>query len=328
MAFSHSVGYRGICRLFPGQVGETKPTSGGKTVLCTGGQISLTQEPIMGTGVWGAGYANATQIAYAWNYLSLQGSANFELTGEASTTAKYPILGDNGIWSALKEYAFTDRTANHWVQLYPDGVNGFFGPGWLSSLSFEASQGAAITGSFNFKGDPSGDNIKTGVYEQGSTEPSSEFTPYGINTSSVSPLAGATLIPYWSTNMKFTDGDNKEVIVQDIMNWSCSYNSDLQFLKCCNSCETAPIAADYIVCGQMTAEGSYTQFRLIGDFKPDSYHKQRKNLTFNVADGYIRIPYALVNSGSTSMQTGASYVQVDYSFNALGNGQDAVMQMS
>jgi hypothetical protein len=59
LQFSHAVGYRGYCAL------------AGTPVLCTGGSISLTQDPIMGSGVWGAGYANAAPIAYAWNYLNL-----------------------------------------------------------------------------------------------------------------------------------------------------------------------------------------------------------------------------------------------------------------
>ena len=67
MKFSHAVGYRGLCSITP---------NGGKAtpLLCTGGNINLTQDPIMSGGVWGAGYANAAPIAYAFNYLSLEGS--------------------------------------------------------------------------------------------------------------------------------------------------------------------------------------------------------------------------------------------------------------
>lgn len=57
MQFSHAVGYRGLCKLRDNYL------------LCTGGSINLTQDPIMGSGVWGAGYKVASPIAYAWNYL-------------------------------------------------------------------------------------------------------------------------------------------------------------------------------------------------------------------------------------------------------------------
>jgi hypothetical protein len=105
MQFSHSVGYRGVCKLY-------KTNNTPVVVLCTGGNINLSQDPIMSGGVWGAGYANAAPIAYAWNYLNLEGSVNYELT-----------KGD--VWSILKEYAFTSRTAQHKITLLPDGKNGF-----------------------------------------------------------------------------------------------------------------------------------------------------------------------------------------------------------
>jgi hypothetical protein len=133
MKFSHAVGYRGYA------------TINEVPLLCTGGNINLTQDPIMGTGVWGAGYQNVAQIAYAWNYLQLEGSVNFELT-----------TGDE--WGKMREFAFTNRANATKIVLLPDGANGFNGNGWCSGLSFEASEGAAITGSLNFKGDPEGED--------------------------------------------------------------------------------------------------------------------------------------------------------------------------
>jgi hypothetical protein len=43
---------------------------------------------------------------------------------------------------------------------------------------------------------------------------------------------------------------------------------------------------------------------------------------------YIQIPLAIVNSASTSMATGASYITAEYSFTALGNGVDPIMNMA
>ena len=53
MKFSHAVGYRGLCSIKP------KSDEKATVLLCTGGNINLTQDPIMSGGVWGAGYANA-----------------------------------------------------------------------------------------------------------------------------------------------------------------------------------------------------------------------------------------------------------------------------
>ena len=296
LQFSHAVGYRGYCAL------------AGKAILCTGGSISLTQDPIMGSGVWGAGYANAAPIAYAWNYLNLQGSANFELT---RTTGK---TGNDSVWGKLKSFAFTDRTSQQQITLYPDGRNGFKGPGWLSSLSFDASQGAALSGSFNFKGDPSGNNIKS----SGEGDTSSN----GVSNGKVD-FAGETLVPYWNTRV--TDNGTQ---LTDVISWSCSYNSDIQMLKCCNNESSAPISADYILLGEMSADGNYTIFRIKNDFDPKSYHQQKTNLTFEIGSGSIQIPLAIVNSGSTSMATGASYITSQFSFTALGDGTKSIMSMS
>lgn len=299
LQFSHAVGYRGLCKLR------------GTTLLCTGGNINLTQDPIMGSGVWGAGYANAAPIAYAWNYLNLQGSANFELTMGSG----FPV------WAALKAAAFTDRTAASPIVLQPDGRYGFNGNGWLSSLSFDASEGAAVTGSFNFKGDPSGGGITT----LDSSGASGENTG-SMGLGSPTGLAGATLVPYWNTSVSTGDGNGTKL--EDVISWSCSYNSDIQMLKCCNSDSSAPLRADYILLGEMSADGNYTIFRIAGDFEPSSYHGEKKNLKFSVDSKTITIPKAIVNSGSTSMATGASYVSAEFSFTALGDGTNSIMTMS
>lgn len=355
LQFSHAVGYRGVCKIGSvlyknktdaegnpilddnGKPIQELDTSQLVTILCTGGNINLTQEPIMGTGVWGGGYQNATPIAYAWNYLNLEGSANFELTK------------GNGAWSELNKAAFTDRVNSVLVQLLPDGRNGFTGPGWISSLSFEASEGAAITGSFNFRGDPSGDNITadgegdTSKYGVGiEMEKDSEGKP--TDKPMKAPFAGATLVPYWETNITAASGDGGESqeTLTDIISWSCSYNSDIQMLKCCNRETSAPLSADYILLGDMTGDCNYTVFTLKGNFNPAKYHEQKKNLTFNigtttetdsegnettVAAAKIIVPLAIVNSASTSMATGASYITAEYSFTALGDGTGSIMKM-
>lgn len=304
LTFSHAVGYRGLCQLR------------GTTLLCTGGNINLTQDPIMGSGVWGAGYANAAPIAYAWNYLNLQGSANFELTMDSSF----------GVWKALKEAAFTSRTTASNIILQPDGKYGFNGNGWLSSLSFDASEGAAVTGAFNFKGDPSGGGISTfggsnSVENTGS-----------MGNGNASGFAGDKLVPYWKTSViaasSSESGSGSGSVLKDVISWSCSYNSDIQMLKCCNGESSAPLRADYILLGEMSADGNYTIFRIAGDFEPSSYHKEKESLTFKVATKQIKIPKAIVNSGSTSMATGASYVSAEFSFTALGDGSSSIMTMS
>ena len=384
MRFSHAVGYRGLCSIKP------KDAEDFTVLLCTGGNINLTQDPIMSGGVWGAGYANAAPIAYAFNYLSLEGSINFEWVNQSS------------VWNALKKFAFTDRTEETEVHLLPDGANGFHGAGWCSSISFEASEGAALTGSMNFKGDPSdsrggivsnndvlnlgieqpsrwngpdayGGTFNDGTWVKTTTEKlgtspvqrlddldQSDALRFGMGHNGVG-LVGATLIPYWNTKVstwgKYTksqSGDSLEYesgyfLVDDVINWSCSYNSDLQVLKCCSfgkhldPATHTPIGADYILCGEMSGEGSLTVFALresgACSFAPVGFHTRKKNLTFTLggfdatdADPLgtpkcVVVPNALISNGSTSMATGASYITCDYSFTAIGDGVNSVLQM-
>lgn len=311
MEFSHAVGYRGLASIKPH--GDEEKT----TLLCTGGNINLTQDPIMSGGVWGAGYANAAPIAYAFNYLSLEGSMNFEWV--------------EGIWESVKKFAISDRTAQHHVELLPDGLNGFKGNGWCSSLSFDASESAALTGSMNFKGDPSDE-------EGGVVAGSTDYTSKGAGTPTDPQhlLVGNTLIAYWQTTVRESSDVSFDQTgasvgswrdMKDIINWSCSYNSDLQVLKCCNYQDTAPIAPDYILCGEMSGEGSYTIFKIQNNFSPSSYHNVRA-LQFQIgASHLVTIPSVLISSGSTAMATGASYITCDYSFTAIGDGVNSIIKM-
>lgn len=316
--FSHAVGYRGYAKI----------TSASKTVyvLATGGNISLNQDAIFSSGVWGAGYKNAAeQIAWAYNYLRLEGSVDFELT-----------YGD--VWDAIREFALDDRTSSsNKIILKPDGSNGFNGTAYCSSLSFDCSEGSVLTSSLGFQGDAGGTNAITALGTPNVSALGAAQTAQGTGTDAYAFLGGyGKLIPYWAT---------KVGAIQDCISWNCSYNSDIQLLKCCTGSGTSPEGADYILLGNMSADGSYTIFTLSGDFTPYKYH-QKKDLSISIKqpptqsvgeteevassdDAYtLYISKALVSSGSTSMTTGASYIQADFNFTALGDGYNPPISMS
>ena len=296
LTFKHATGYHGVAKI------------DGNKILCTGGSISINQDPISSGGVWGANAASASQIAYAYNYLRLEGNANYELT--------------TGLFSVLKAFAITNKTADEGTQvtLRPDGTHGLEGNAWCNQISFECNEGAALTGSFSMIGDPSGtDAITTG-------DATDHFDEAGGTM-----FAGATLVPYYcaSATVGTTSG-------QEIISWNTSCNTDMQLLKLCKGETTVPIAADYIVCGEITCDGSITVFQLKGDFEPASYHKA-KTATFSYYEPTdngdagvsfsnqrtITIPKVLYSSGSTSMTTGSSYIQADFNFTGYGNGENA-----
>jgi hypothetical protein len=94
-----------------------------------------------------------------------------------------------------------------------------------------------------------------------------DTTKLGVSNGQ-SGFAGATLVPYWKTKVMANGKDET-----DIISWSCSYNSDIQMLKCCNMETSAPLSADYILLGDMTGDCNYTVFTLRGNFNPAKYHE-------------------------------------------------------
>ena len=304
--FSGDVGYRGIVKL------------GGVTLLATGGQVNINHEPIFSSGVWGAGYMNASDnVAYADNYLRLEGSFDFELTaGEGYTQ--------------VKTFAFTNRGSETGtaIVILPNGEHGFEGIGWCSSLGFDASEGGVVTCNCGFSSyidsaEAGSNKITTGNSTNTETGASEGTLPFVYNG----------LYPYWATSIK-----KGGVLLTDITAWSASYTSEIVPLKCCGKntgaqgtaaydTAGAPLGPDYILIGSMSADGSYTVFKLQGDFEPSKYHSGQSmqfdmlpssNLTGTANNVYI--PKAINSSGSTSIQTGASYITAEFSFTAIGDG--------
>lgn len=302
--FSGDVGYRGIVKL------------NDVILLATGGNINLAHNPIFSSGVWGAGYQNASdQVAYADNYLQLDGSIACEMTaGEG--------------FNAVKAFAFTNRgvAAGTKLAILPNGESGFSGFGWCTSLSFSSSQDAILTADMNWSSYVDGTNnvITTGA---------STNSELGASEGKL-PMAYNGLYPYWANKLFGEDGITE---ITDIMNWTASYSSSVEFLKCCGSGQAlkdsagAPLAPDYIVLGSMTAEGSYTVFKLEGDFDPEAYHAQTQlkievDTPASTAETshkhVIFLPKIVKSSGGTAIQSGSGFITADFSFSAVGDGKN------
>lgn len=157
-------------------------------------------------------------------------------------------------------------------------------------------------------------------------------------------MANLSVASEEANNIKFTKPTSS---YKDIISWNVSYNSDLQLLKCCNLEYYSPISADYILCGEASSDGSYTQFKIQG-LSASNYHQRKNNLGFvlnmsdedGTADSYggrhyksdklraIVLPDVLISSGSTSMSTGANYVTTEYNFTGIGNSWTPLFMMT
>lgn len=352
--FTGDTGYRGIVTLggVKGGTGANAPV----ILLATSGQVNINHEPIFSQGVWGAGYMNAAeQVAYANNYLKLEGSFAFQLSkmigqGDTFEEGDYITKDENvrDCVSVVNEFAFTNRgnPKGTFIQILPNGEQGFQGVGWCSSLSFNCSEGDVVNCDCNFQSYIDGMSIDEGASNKIITGMSSN-SKLGASNGQL-PLAPNGLFPYWASQV-FTGpagGLATEAITQlsDITSWSASYNSQVVPLKCCRQPqglseteygyaaqdeEGAPLGPDYILIGTMNADGNYTVFRLRGDFEPEAYHKDR-SLRFQVSPSFapnsddigIYIPTAVNQSGSTSIQSGSQYITAEFSFSAVGNGKN------
>ena len=356
--FSGDAGYRGIVTL--GGIKDGTGASSPVILLATSGQVNINHEPIFSQGVWGAGYMNAAeQVAYANNYLRLEGSFAFQLSkmigqGDTFKDGDYVTKDKNvrDCVSAINDFAFVNRgnPEGTFIQILPNGEQGFQGVGWCSSLSFNCSEGDVVNCDSNFQSYIDGMSEDEGVKNRIITGQSTN-SKLGASGGNL-PLAPNGLFPYWATQV-FTGeagGLATEAIKQlpDITSWSASYNSQIVPLKCCRQPndlpsvpgkeeygyaaedgEGAPLGPDYILIGTMNADGNYTVFRLRGDFAPEAYHQDR-SLRFQIAPSFapnsddigIYIPTAVNQSGSTSIQSGSQYITAEFSFSAVGNGKN------
>ena len=293
--FSNSVGYRGYAKI------------GKATLLATGGNINITQDPLTSQGIWGATPEAAAQVvAWAYNYLRVEGSISYDLT-------KGPV------YEVLREWAFLQRDTAKEILMKPDGGNGYAGEGYCSGASFGCSEGQIVTGDVNFVGDAGGD--AGGIIAGGEGNAGADGSQYGdIFGANTGTVAGeGALIAYWATSVNGVD---------DAISWNVSYNSDIQLLKCCTGDNKAPIGADYVLLGDMSGDGSYTVFTLKGDFDVEGFHTVKTAFNIKVGDaGTIKIPYAIISSGSTSVQTGSSYITADFNFTAVGDGTNGPVSL-
>lgn len=356
--FNGNTGYRGVVKIQKLSSTRTaaRPAAGDMVaMLATSGPFNISHQPIYTTGVWGAGYMNAAEkVAYANDIARLDGSVGIEYTA-----------GD--VFEAIRGMCFEYRGNKYgtFIQILPNGKNGFEGKAWATSLSFSASQGTIVTGDFNWTSyldesngtnqilteqpsDSAFINSKYGALSaaaDGSTQPADANIPFVYNG----------VYPYWGTDIQTASvGGNDWALVPDVISWSANYDSSIEQLKCCGmqtgtyvdnvTGSKAPLAPDYLGIGQMNSACQMEIFRLKGDFSDDSFH-QRQSLRFIMHTpqdgGYtpgsplsgahtyiVTFPIAVKNQGSSNITTGASWITASYSFDGVGDFKNPPLNLT
>lgn len=288
----------------------------GKPILATGGGLSLQYSPIFTSGVWGASAKNATQqIAYAPNYVSLSTDIGFQLTKSTC--------------QIIRDFAFDRRDVSSPVQILPNGIAGYTGLMFCTGAGFSTSQDSLVTGNVNVKtGSVSG--IITGLQQD-------EYSTKS-DIASISPKYN-DVYPYWAS-MVYLNNINSDTRIQPsqkkadqaldgIVDWNASYSSQLVLSAVCSG-KSAMIQADYCALGTMSAQGSFTCLGIKSYLQPENIQKHNTcKITMQTCSGegkYI-ISYGAIiwTSASSDIQSGASLVQSNFGFSALGNDKEGPM---
>lgn len=355
--FSGSTGYRGVVKIEkdpdPSQETGSRPARSGAPVentlafiLATSGNFTMGHNPIFSSGVWGAGFMNASErVAYANDIARLEGSVGLEYTA-----------GD--VFDAVRAMCFKFRgdKGGTFLKIFPNGIHGFQGFAWATSLSFSASQGQIITGDFNWTSYL--DGVVNKVVVDSDDSDSEVNTPYGAsgnNNGAAKPTAPGPfpyngLYPYWGTdvvagvpNVSTGAVAWDDAVVPDIISWSANYDSAIEVLKCCGCKDGtytdtledsyAPLAPDYLGLGPMNASCNMEIFKLKNDFSDNSLH-DRKAFRFILHTPYdgqytpmayasntyaITLPRVVCNSKASQVQQGTSWITGSYAFEALGD---------
>ena len=332
--FTYDIGYMGTVKLADPSTTVTAGTipSGAVSVLATGGNLSVEQSPMFSSGVWGAGwYVAAQQIAYAPNYITTTGSVNFQLTkGDA--------------FDKIQNFAFEKRNEGMIICILPNGKAGYYGKGWCQSCSFSASQDAIVTGDFGFKTGNVQNCINTDSWtdsdsavKTGSADLNNDF---GDNYLNVYPFwasgvcldkSGDTTRPDTNQAVSWSQGKR-----DDIIDWNASYSSQLVLVATCSNYTSVEASkqAKYCALGTMSADGSFTIFKVAQDLDPDQIRQCRKcTIEMGAASSpaskdKIIFGSIVFSNGSTDVQTGSSFIQSSFNFTALGNGKSPIMSLT
>ena len=341
--FTYDIGYMGTVKLADPKDSagvDVSVTAGtipdnAVSVLATGGNLSVEQSPIFSSGVWGAGwYVAAQQIAYAPNYITTSGSVNFQLTkGDA--------------FDKIQNFAFEKRNEGMIICILPNGKAGYYGKGWCQSCSFSASQDAIVTGDFGFKTGNVQSCISTDDWDDTDEEQKDDIKNGSADLNKDFGDNYLNVYPFWASGVCLDkSGDttrpntNQAVSWQqgardDIIDWNASYSSQLVLVATCSNYTSIDDSkqAKYCALGTMTADGSFTIFKVAQDLDPDQIRACRKcTIEMGAAASpgdkdKIIFGSIVFSNGSTDVQTGSSFIQSSFNFTALGNGKTPIMSL-
>lgn len=276
----------------------------GKDILATDGNFQITHNDIFTTGVYGAGFLNASQhMAVAHDYPVITANIGFELT-------------DGDIYEQLGKSITTKRTQQHSVSIYPNGYGGYNSNAYTQSLQFNASQDSLVTGSISLKGSKVS-SIVAASADNDTKKKDGEARIDDITDDylGVFPAYG-TLWSFGNTNFS-----------NQVLSWGISISQTVQFLKICN-CSTAKLnqlVADYAVIGTVQVSGNGQIIGIKSCFNNSAgfaFSSTTSTLTLNSNTNVkktIKFNNMQCSNISSSLQNGNNLIITSFQFSAIGS---------
>ena len=275
-----------------------------KDILATDGNFQITHNDIFTTGVYGAGFLNASQhMAVAHDYPVITANIGFQLT-------------DGDIYGQLGKSITTLRTTQHSVKIYPNGYGGYSSNAYTQSLQFNASQDSLVTGSISLKGSKVSSIVAASAPNDTKKKKGEEL----IDDITDSYLG---VFPAYGTLWSFGNTS----FSNQVLSWGVSTSQTVQFLKICD-CSTAKLnqlVADYAVIGTVQVSGNGQIIGIKSCFDNSAgfaFSSTTSTLTLNSNTNVkktIKFNNMQCSNISSSLQNGNNLIVTSFQFSAIGS---------
>ena len=279
--------------------------------------------PIMSTGVWGAGWYNAATVTnYADFQSHFEGALNFDLQGEPD------------IWNRFRDWLVEQRCFAKDVTLSPNGLvvyNYSLVPGdprtgvWMSQAAFTVDATALVT----IAG--TGIALKRTETISGDTFCAGLRSNVGIPTKPLNPdPRNRNPIPGWNTQAQVTwpnapafRDDPTELFGMVLVSANFTVNNNTQIVRGCTG-DRNPVAVNQ---GTISVEGTMNLWRDGGipdPYEPfDNFSAASSSIVMDLGGApalSFRMPYVLITTDAHDVQGQNTLTTRNFGFAGLGDG--------
>lgn len=289
--------------------------------------------PLQSTGVWGAGWYNASSlVAYADSQQHFEGAIDFDLQGMA------------GVWNLVRNWLIEERCTPQSVIMSPNGIvvydysvvggdnrTGVWGSQCGFEISSEAIVKANVTGMALERTETVGSDGYCANYRgPGPGIPTGPLNPAPRNTNPIPGWYCQAQVTWPSAPAFWSDPGNQTGMV--LRSASVTLNNNTQVIRGCTATQ-GPVA---IIQGSITADGSMVLWKDGGIPDPygtlGTFTASGANVTLNIAptgpNFTFELPYVLITSDAYDVKGQNEPVTRTFGIAGVGDGINPPLLMS